>query len=291
MLQWHPAFFADVQIEFGEEADKFLMENEHQLGTKPKVIDVLIIKKEAAGLIEKNIGRIFRQYNILEYKGPGDSFSVDDFYKVLAYALFYKTDTEQINKIDIRDMSITIVSHSYPREMIAHIKQIRGYKLELIEPGIYYVEGWMFPIQLVVTRMLQEDKNFWLYHLTNRIRDERTAEKIIREYWKHKDSKQYQAVMDTIVRANREKFQEVRGSMCQALEEVLEEVMKEKIEAREAAAMEQGIEQGIRRGREANLLESIRNLMDSMKWSLEQSMNALRIPEQERSKYRTMLKG
>ena len=44
-LQWHPAFFAGVQIEFGQEADLLIFENEHSLGTKPKQIDVLIIKK------------------------------------------------------------------------------------------------------------------------------------------------------------------------------------------------------------------------------------------------------
>ena len=46
MLQWHPAFFAGLQIEFQEEAGRFVFESAHLLGTKPKQIDVLIIKKE-----------------------------------------------------------------------------------------------------------------------------------------------------------------------------------------------------------------------------------------------------
>ena len=46
-LQWHPAFYAGVQIELCEEADQLIFENEHQLGTKPKEIDVLIIKKQS----------------------------------------------------------------------------------------------------------------------------------------------------------------------------------------------------------------------------------------------------
>ena len=45
ILQWHPAFYADIQIEFEKERDKLIFENEHQLGRKPKQIDVLIIKK------------------------------------------------------------------------------------------------------------------------------------------------------------------------------------------------------------------------------------------------------
>lgn len=43
VLQWHPAFYAGIQIELAEEAEKLIFENEHQLGTKPKEIDVLII--------------------------------------------------------------------------------------------------------------------------------------------------------------------------------------------------------------------------------------------------------
>lgn len=34
MLQWHPAFFAEIQIELQEDAEHLIFENEHQLGTK-----------------------------------------------------------------------------------------------------------------------------------------------------------------------------------------------------------------------------------------------------------------
>lgn len=45
LLQWHPAFFAGLQIELQEDADHLAFLNEYQLGTKPKQIDVLVIKK------------------------------------------------------------------------------------------------------------------------------------------------------------------------------------------------------------------------------------------------------
>lgn len=57
-LQWHPAFFAGIQIELQEESDNLIFENEHQLGTKPMGIDVLIVKKQVEKPIRKNIGRI-----------------------------------------------------------------------------------------------------------------------------------------------------------------------------------------------------------------------------------------
>ncbi len=66
-IQWHPAFLAGMQIELGEEANHLSFESEHQLGTKPMAIDILI-KKEKKREIKKNIGQIFRTYNVIEYK-------------------------------------------------------------------------------------------------------------------------------------------------------------------------------------------------------------------------------
>ena len=46
LLQWHPAFYADLQIEFREETEKLKFEREYLLSSKPMAIDVLIIKKK-----------------------------------------------------------------------------------------------------------------------------------------------------------------------------------------------------------------------------------------------------
>jgi hypothetical protein len=48
---------------------------------------------------------------------------------------------------------------------------------------------------------------------------------------------------------------------------------------------ERGITKGITQGITQGILSSIQNLMESMSWSAEQAMNALKIPEEERSKY------
>ena len=79
VLQWHPAFYAGLLIEFEKERQKLIFENEHQLGTRPKAIDVLVVKAREETTVHKNIGRIFRKHNIIEYKGPTDYLSVDDF--------------------------------------------------------------------------------------------------------------------------------------------------------------------------------------------------------------------
>ena len=88
-FQWHPANYAGLQIEFEDEKEYLSFEDEHQLGTKPMAIDILIIKNTEGYKVKKNIGRIFRKYNIIEYKSPDDYLSIDDFYKVYGLSLIH----------------------------------------------------------------------------------------------------------------------------------------------------------------------------------------------------------
>lgn len=219
-LQWHPAFFAGLQIELEDERENLIFENDHMLGTKPTQIDVLVVKKEKDIPVRKNIGRIFRHYNIIEYKSPTDYLSVDDFYKGYAYGCFYKALAEHENKIDIRDITISYVCKRNPKKLCKHLLEIRGYRIEQVERGIYYVHGDIIPIQLLIIEELSREENLWLYSLTDNISCEKEAEELVWEYQKYKDNKMYESVMDVIVRANEEKFQEVRN-MCKALEELM----------------------------------------------------------------------
>ena len=52
---------------------------------------------------------------------------------------------------------------------------------------------------------------------------------------------------------------------------------------------EKGIKKGIKEGIKEGILSSIRNLMESMGWTAEQAMLALRIPESERNQYAKQL--
>lgn len=57
LLQWHPAFYADLQIEFREEKEKLKFEREYLLSSKPMAIDVLIIKRRMRNLSIKILGK------------------------------------------------------------------------------------------------------------------------------------------------------------------------------------------------------------------------------------------
>lgn len=250
-LQWHPAFFAGIQIELSEEAEKLIFENEHQLGTKPKEIDVLIIKKKVEEQIRKNIGQIFKTHNIIEYKSPDDYLSIDDFYKVYGYACFYKSDVKQTDSIKAEEITISFVCKGYPRKMMEHLYKERQLEIKRQEKGIYYIYGDIFPMQLILTSKLSKKSNFWLRNLTNDLREEKEAEALSLEYDKYQKSKLHQSVMNIIVRANQELFSRRDKKMCEAILE-LEFVQEE---------LEESKQEGILIGKDAGAREKLQELI------------------------------
>ena len=235
---WHPAFFAGIQIELAEDADNLVFENEHQLGTKPMEIDVLIIKKETDRPVKKNIGRIFKKYNIIEYKSPDDSLSVDDFYKVYGYTCFYKADARYVNSIHADELTITFVAEKYPRKMIKHLTKIKKYQVTEAEKGIYYVNGDLIPIQILVTKNLSGEENLWLKSLTNKLKATETAEKLVKNYMYHKDSSLHRSVIETIMRANQKIFREVNG-----MSDIFMEIVQEKFDRKLKEEVEKATEE------------------------------------------------
>ncbi len=251
LLQWHPAFYAGIQIELEEEAEQLVFENEHMLSTKPMQIDALIIKKDADRSIRKNIGQIFRKHNLIEYKSPDDSLSVNDFYKVLGYAYFYIADTPHVKEIRSEEITISYVCFGYPRELVKHLRD-KGYTVEKKEDGIYYVQGLEFPVQIIVNSKLPKEKNLWLKSLSNKISDTEVVEQLAHEYEGKKDNALYSSVMDVLIRANKEKFSEVK-EMCEALKELF----KEELEERWNDGVKVGISQGVLQGLETLVRKKI----------------------------------
>lgn len=192
--------------------------------------------------MKKNIGKIFRRHNIIEYKGPEDYISIDDFYKVYGYACFYKADTACVDAVKIEELTISFICHSCPKKLIKHLER-RGYRIRNIERGIYYIEGLLLPIQLILTSKLSEEENLWLRSLTNDLKEVQIARRLLEEYRKHKDDGRYESVMDLITNANKELFQEGDGIMCEALYEIAREKMEDEFERVRNESRSEGIQQ------------------------------------------------
>ena len=202
IIEWHPAFEASIQIEFENEIEKMTFEPEHLLSKQPMRIDELVIKIRGEEKIQKNIGRIFRKHNIIEYKSPDDYLTINDFYKVYGYCCFYQSDTEHVCEIKPEELTITFICNHYPVKMLRHLQEFRKLQIECVESGIYYITGDAFPIQLLITKELDKEENRWLCSLRNDITDRMEIENLVRQYEEKKNSKLYQAAMEVITRAN-----------------------------------------------------------------------------------------
>ncbi|MCL2806201.1 MAG: hypothetical protein FWD26_09695 [Treponema sp.] len=165
-IPWHPAFVEALQLELEAYKDVLEFHPELQLTTEPLRIDCVVIKKLKEVKIEKNIGAIFRTWNILEYKSPEDYVSVSDFYKVYGYACIYIT----LNEIPITDLTITFVESRYPRELIKHLKNVRGYTVAKTSAGVYTVSGDILSMQIIDSRKLSADDNVWLKNLRKNLK-------------------------------------------------------------------------------------------------------------------------
>ena len=233
-LQWHPAFDAALHIELEEDLNILDIKNEYTLSKKPMRLDILIVKKEGSRKVKKTFGHIFRQHNIIEYKSPEDYLSINDFYKVYGYTCFYQSDTEKVCEIHPTELTITFVSYYYPRKMIEHLQKERKLEVRRYAQGIYHLEGDQIPIQVVVTKELSEQDYYWLQNLRTDLEGREEINELVRRYEERKSSRYYQAVMDLIVRANKEKMEEERY-MCEALHELFAEDVEK---AAEKAATE-----------------------------------------------------
>ncbi|MDO4323093.1 MAG: 3-isopropylmalate dehydrogenase [Lachnospiraceae bacterium] len=238
-LQWHSAFYATFRIELEDETNKVQIETEHLLGKKPMQIDLLVIKKQPDQKIEKNIGKIFRTHNIIEYKSPGDYLSINDFYKVYGYTCFYQADTEKVFEINPQELTITFVTNHYPKKMLKHIRKLRGITAIKRDSGIYELIGDSIPMQVIVIKELSKKQNYWLQSLRNNLQSGGEIRELLERYEEKKDNLNYQAVMDVLTRANWTKMEEER-IMCEALRELFAEDLKEAQETGEKLGFQEG---------------------------------------------------
>ena len=154
--RYHYGFYAAMKVCYDLLKARVTYEQEKQLGEDPIRLDFLIIKKDNDVTLHDPIGEFFRAVNLFEYKSPEDGLSIDDFYKAQGYGLIYKGYDRKVNELPIEDMTLTLVRHSYPRELMRTLKEI-GFIIDEPYDGIYRVEGKIsIPVQIVVSSRLTD---------------------------------------------------------------------------------------------------------------------------------------
>lgn len=251
-LQWHSGFSAALRVELEDELDELCIEDEHMLSKKAMQIDVLVVKKKGEQPIRKNIGRIFRKHNIIEYKSPEDYLSINDFYKVYGYTCFYQSETKRVKDIPPEEITMTFICNHYPQKLLENLKKFKGIEVEKQEAGLYYLLGDSFPIQLVIVKELSKEENYWLQNLRCNLKTGEEIQEVVRRYEQVKHKAYYSDVMNLIVRANQRQMEEEKN-MCEALNELFAEELKE--------ADLRGRKEGRKEGRSVGQIEKLKELV------------------------------
>ena len=259
-LQWHPAFCSALRLELLEDAENLEFTDEFQLTEKPLQIDCTVVKVKRDCKIKNEIGKIFRKHNIFEYKSPMDELNIDTFYKAVAYACLYKVLPNHVNEIPAEEITITLIRDRKPVKLLGELeKSGYGYKKEAA--GIYYVNGAMFPVQIIVSSELDVDMHVQLKALTDRL-----EESLLRQYllqastFEGREKNLADIVLQVIVNSNMEKVREWKGSeqtMCEALRVLMKEELKEE----RVAGLREGRLEGQREGQREGQIRAYASLV------------------------------
>ena len=173
-IDWHSAFYDAIQMELAQDRDKLRFEREHPLNVEPLRPDVIIIKKTPGTALHQKFAEIFRWHNLIEFKSPEDSLSVSDYIKTFSYPCIYQHEAN----ISYKDITLTLVREMYPRGLLKYLKTDLNRVVNERSPGIFTVDGEMFPVQVIVGKRLPKDENIWLKNLNKDKLDMRTLQKM-----------------------------------------------------------------------------------------------------------------
>ena len=209
-IQWHPAFATALKLELKDYYPEVLdIQEEYQLTSKPLEVDILVVRKIKEAKILLNIAQLFKGHNIIEYKSPEDYLSVDDYYKVKAYAYLYKTLGERVDSIKVEDMTITMVSSKFPKKMAEHLEKHQQLTVTKQDDGIYYINGDDILSQFIVVDELPKRQNRYIRLLTTRMSIKEEISMLIKEFSSDPKNSMCELLFETVTASNLMQIMEV----------------------------------------------------------------------------------
>lgn len=230
---WHSGFCAAAELGLSENKEDLFFEREYPLSKRPLRIDMLIVEKRDGVQIKNKIGHIFKRYNIIEYKSPGDGLSIDDFFKTYSYAGLYKSLGETEDARQAEQITVSMFRNEKPEKMIEYLKE-HGLTIEEKYPNIYYVGGLLFSLQIVVTRQIEGKKNRGLRILSRNASEEDILAFIEEagEYTTQGDKENVDAILQVSVSANYELYEELKRrepNMCEAMRRLMKDEIADEV--------------------------------------------------------------
>ncbi len=256
-IQWHPPYIAAMNLEMEADREHFVFVPEYTLNTGALKID-LFIENTKSSPVSNEIGKLFRKYNILEYKNPYDTLSIDEFIKAQAYAGLYKAQGEKTDSRTIESITVSLIRETKPIKLFNYFKR---YDVRVTNPydGIYYIlDRVWFSTQIIVTKELDKTKHQWLCALSGKLEecDLRNLLTSISSLNDKMEKEYADSILEVALKANRKLAEQLRSDehMSKTLMEIMEPVL---MEVRQEC-IKQGEKQGRLEGKREGRLEGKR---------------------------------
>ena len=285
-IKWHPGFCSAMELEFLQYKDLLDFNREFPLSKEPLRIDLLMIKKMKDVVLDIDIGRLFKTYNIIEYKSPKDGLTIDDYIKTVGYAYLYKGLGATVDAVPLSELTATIVRDTEPTELFKKI-QSEGGSIEEKYPGVYYINGVVsIPTQFILTSSLSKDFHVCLRVLSNKASEDDIKRfiEMTSEFTEPIDKQNADAVMNVSINANREVYDKIRKEnpfMCQALRELMKEEIQEEIQ--------NAVQEAEKKAVDTSLIGIIKNLMKNSKCDAKTAMEKMGLSAADQLRYMAML--
>ena len=285
-IKWHPGFCSAMELEFLQYKDLLDFNREFPLSKEPLRIDLLMIKKIKDVVLDIDIGRLFKTYNIIEYKSPKDGLTIDDYIKTVGYAYLYKGLGATVDAVPLSELTATIVRDTEPTELFKKIKS-EGGSIEEKYPGVYYINGVVsIPTQFILTSSLSKDFHVCLRVLSNKASEDDIKRfiEMTSAFTEPLDKQNADAVMNVSINANREVYDKIRKEnpfMCQALRELMKEEIQEEIQ--------NAVQEAEKKAVDTSLIGIIKNLMKNSKCDAKTAMEKMGLSAADQLRYMAML--
>ena len=252
-IQWHEGFYGAVEWELRAFRQDLTFETEHELSKKPLRVDLLIIKKNRDVKIDTSYARAFRRFNVIEYKSPEDSLTIDDFYKTIGYAMLYKGLGEHVNEVPSEELTVSLFRYGRPRNLFQALAEEAGITVEETYPGVYAVSGFHIPVQIVVSKELTKEEQSALRLLTRSADEEETIRFVrsMESLTVPGDRNNARAALEVIAAANLKLFARIGREV--SMEQVMRAIFGDEWDRR----WNEGLKQGLERGREQGLEQGL----------------------------------
>jgi len=137
----------------------------------------------------------------LPAKSEKDNLSVWDYNKVIGYAMIYSAFEE----IPTDDITISFVVTPKPIKLFDHLINGRGFEVDEVSNGIYYIKGDTFKAQIIESKRLTAEENVFLKNLRSSL-TKMDIQEVFEAYKKYKRLEKVNIYLDRVLGANQSTF-------------------------------------------------------------------------------------